>query len=174
MCTLALLLYCASKTKGVIELLDGYKTSNWTKLQEEFCGSMTSKGIHLWKWINYATLDVPNLDISIFVLGTPRFPTSSSRKIRCPQSNVSGSFWMIHAVCSGIKHSSSAPNKIGNLSWCLCYHWRSQSVYTCICLRKGNSRSASRTTLEWTQYNNEDGGLSSPSVALNFKILLLF
>ena len=62
--------YCTPKTKDVIELLDGYKQSNWTKLQEEL------KGL-FWQYdrqkdtpaaLNELICDAPNTDLSIFIL----------------------------------------------------------------------------------------------------------
>jgi hypothetical protein len=62
--------YCTPKTKDVVELLEGYKTSNWTKLQEEL------KGL-FWQYdrqrdtpaaLNELIRDAPNLDLNVYVL----------------------------------------------------------------------------------------------------------
>ena len=62
--------YCTPETKDVIELLDGYKNNDWTKLQSELKGlfwqhdkqkdttASLSKLIH----------DAQNMDLNVFVL----------------------------------------------------------------------------------------------------------
>jgi hypothetical protein len=62
--------YCTAKTKDLIEILDGYKQNNWTKLQEEL------KGL-FWQYdqqkdtlaaLNELIHEAPNTDLTIFVL----------------------------------------------------------------------------------------------------------
>jgi hypothetical protein len=62
--------YCTSKTKDVVELLEGYKNSNWAGLQEEL------KGL-FWQYdkqkntpaaLNELIHDAPNLDLNVYVL----------------------------------------------------------------------------------------------------------
>ena len=62
--------YCTPKTKDVVELLDGYKNSNWARLQEEL------KGL-FWQYdrqkdtpaaLNELIHDAPNLDLNVYVL----------------------------------------------------------------------------------------------------------
>jgi len=62
--------YCTPKTKDVVELLDGYKAFNWTRLQEQL------KGL-FWQYdrqkdtpaaLNELIHDAPNLDLNVYVL----------------------------------------------------------------------------------------------------------
>jgi hypothetical protein len=62
--------YCTAKTKDVIEILDGYKQNNWTKLQEELKGLFWQYDQHkdTLATLNELIHEAPNTDLTIFVL----------------------------------------------------------------------------------------------------------